>query len=121
MSYAAITPFSHGETLVASKLTQLAANLDAVHDRLGDVGRFFPAAHVRVGVDHDRHALIHRYRWLQFQSDGELVDPANSANTINLNEESEPTTLDLNTVDWLYPGKVYFVRTCTWCREVREL
>jgi len=121
MSYAAITPFAHGETLVASKLTQLAANLDAAHERLGDVGRFFPAAHVRVGVDHDRHALIHRYRWLQFQSDGELVDPANSANTINLNEESEPTTLDLNTVDWLYPGKVYFVRTCTWCREVREL
>lgn len=121
MAYSTPKVWSHGDTVSHTDMQKYSDCLDYIHNILGDALRNFPAAHARPSIDHDHHAMVHRYRWLQFQSDGELVDPANSANTISLNEEAEPTTLDLRTVSWLYPGKVYFVRTCTWCREVRKL
>ncbi len=121
MSYAAITPFVHGETLVASKLTQLAANLDAVHERMGDALYGFPAAHASVGVDHDKAYMVHRYRWFWFQSNGSIVDAADTANTVSITEDTEPTMLDLNTVSWMYPGKLYYVTGVTWCMETRAI
>lgn len=121
MSYVAIAPFAHAETLAAAKLTQLADNLDAIHERTGDVLYGFPAAHAAVGVDNDQAYMVHRYRWFWFQSNGTLVDAADSANTVTLTEDTEPTLLDLNGVSWMYPGKLYYVTGVTWCMETRAI
>ena len=121
MSYAAITPFAHAETLVAAKLTQLADNLDAIHDSMGDALLNWPAANAIPGEDNDLAYMVHRYRWFWFQSNGTLVDAADSANTVTLTEDTEPTLLDLNGVSWMYPGKLYYVTGVTWCMETRAI
>jgi uncharacterized protein YcfL len=116
-----MTPFVHGETLVAARLTQLAANLDAAHDRMGDASLNFPAANAIAGEDNDLAYMVHRYRWFWFKSSGTIVDPANAANTVTLTEDTEPTLMDLNSVSWLYPGKLYQITGVTWCMETTAL
>lgn len=94
---------------------------NAIHAITGDALRAYPAAHVLAGNDHDYHVFVHRYRWLFFQSNGtieDIADPTN--NTQTLTEDTEPTVLDLNTIDWLYPGKLYAVTGCTWAVESRD-
>ena len=121
MSYAAITPFAHADTLVAAPLTQLAANLDAAHERFGDIKLNWPSAHAVAGVDNDQAYMVHRYRWFWFQSNGAIVDAADPTNTTTLTEDTEPTMLDLNSVSWLYPGKLYYITGVTWCMETRAI
>jgi hypothetical protein len=29
--------------------------------------------------------------------------------------------LDLNTIDWMYPGKLYAVTGCTYAQEARKI
>lgn len=117
MAYSPPPIYHHGDTVEQADLRILTDNLDFIRDGL-EPGIFFPAAHVVSGMDNDQHYFVHRHRWLWFQSDGDLVDPANpTVNTISLNEDTEPTLFDLSSVAWLFPGKLYYVETCTWAME----
>lgn len=120
MAYQVPKQFVHGDIPTAADMQKYSDALNAIHDRTGDVLRVFPSAHVLAGNDHDYHVFVHRYRWLYYQSTGtieDIADPTN--NTQTLSEDGEPTLLDLNTIDWLYPGKLYAVTGCTWAMECR--
>lgn len=121
MAYQVPTHFVHGNIPVAADMTKYKDALDAIHAITGDVLKARPSAHALAGVDNDYHVFVHRYRWLKFQSSGTLEDIADPVNnTQTLTEDTEPTTLDLNTVDWMYPGKIYAVTGCTWAQETRD-
>lgn len=121
MAYQVPTEFVHGNIPTGADMNKYKDALDAIHDIAGDVLRAYPAAHVLAGNDHDRHYLIHRYRWLFFQSNGSIVDPADPTNnTVTITEDTEPTLYDLNQIDWLFLGKLYYVDGVTWCVESRD-
>ena len=122
MAYQIPFHFVHGNIPTAAIMNKYSDALNAIHDIVGDVLKAFPSAHVLAGVDNDYHVFVHRYRWLKFQSSGtieDIADPTN--NTQTLTEDTEPTILDLNTIDWLFPGKVYAVTGCTWTQEARSI
>jgi hypothetical protein len=113
--------WSHGDIPTAALMQKYSDAENAIHDITGDRLYARPAAHALAGVDNDYHVFVHRYRWLWFQSNGTLEDIADPANnTQTLTEDTEPTLLDLNTVDWMYPGKIYAVTGCTYAMETRD-
>lgn len=119
MAYSTPPRWTHGDTVADTDMQIYSDDLDALHAVLGDAAVYFPAAHAVPGIDNDQHYFVHRYRWLWFQSDGAIVDPGNpTVNTQTLTEDTEPTLLDLNTIEWLFPGKLYSVEGCTWAQEV---
>ena len=120
MAYQVPTHFVHGNIPVAADMTKYKDALDAIHAITGDVLKARPSAHALAGVDNDIHYFIHRYRWLYFQSSGSIEDPSDATHSITLTEDTEPTVYDLNSVDWLYPGKIYYTNGVTWCAEHRD-
>lgn len=121
MSYQIPKQWAHGDVPTAAFMQKYSDALNAIHDIVGDVLRALPSAHVLAGVDNDYHVFVHRYRWLKYQSTGtieDIADPIN--NTQTLAENGEPTILDLNTIDWLHPGKIYAVTGCTYAQEARD-
>lgn len=121
MAYSTPPHFQHGDIPVAADMNKYSDDLEAIHERMGDAIYAFPAAHALPLEDHDQAYMVHRYRWFWFQSNGTLVDAADSANTVTLTEDTEPTLLDLNGVSWMYPGKLYYVTGVTWCMETRAI
>lgn len=120
MSYAAIASFAHGDTLVAAKLTQLADNLTAVYDRLGDYQQFYPAAQAVAGEDNDQADHTHRYRWLWVSGPATIVDPAGVEDDVSVSADAEPSRFDTQSVAWLTFGKRYRVTGCSWSMETRN-
>lgn len=121
MAYQIPPQWAHGDIPTAVLMQKYSDALNAIHAITGDVLKAFPSAHVLAGVDNDYHVFVHRYRWLRYQSTGtieDIADPTN--NTQTLSEDGEPTILDLNTIDWLFPGKLYAVTGCTWAQEARD-
>ena len=121
MSWSAPPTWAHGDTVSHTDMQIYSDDEEAIHERTGDASWYFLAAHAAVGVDNDQAFMVHRYRWFWFQSNGTLVDAADSANTVTLTEDTEPTLLDLNGVSWMYPGKLYYVTGVTWCMETRAI
>jgi len=121
MSWSTPPTWAHGDTVAHTDMQIYSDDEDAIHARMGDALYGFPAAHASVGVDHDQAYMVHRYRWFWFQSNGSIVDASDSANTVSITEDTEPTMLDLNTVSWMYPGKLYYVTGVTWCMETRAI
>lgn len=121
MSFSAIAPFAHGDTLVAAPLTQLADNLEAVYDRMGDIQLFFPVAAAVAGEDNDMAYFIHRFRWLWVSGPATIEDPAGVEDDVSIGAgDTEPTRYDLKSVSWLYPGKLYRVTGCSYSLETRS-
>lgn len=118
MSYSTPTPFAHGDIPTAADMTIYGDDLDVLHTYIGDVLIAWPAANALPGEDNDHHYFVHRYRWLYFKGSGTLVDSAGVEDDITLSETSEPTLYDLNSVDWMYPGKLYSVDGSTYAMEV---
>lgn len=121
MSYAAITPFAHGDTLIDDPLIQLVANLDAIYAVLGDNQRFYPAAAAVVGEDNDRAYFVHLYRWLWVSGDATIEDPAGVETDVSVSGgDTEPTRFDTRAVSWLTIGKIYRVTGCSYSLETRD-
>ena len=121
MAYSTPPTWAHGDTVSHTNLQIYSDDEEAIHARTGDASRYFLAAHAAVGVDNDQAFMVHRYRWFWFASNGTIVDAADATNTVTLTEDTEPTLLDLNTVSWLYPGKLYYITGVTWCMETRAV
>jgi hypothetical protein len=121
MSYAAITPFAHGNTLIDDPLIQLGANLDAVHAVLGDIQRFYPAGAAVVGEDNDQAYFVHLYRWLWVSGDATIEDVAGVEDSVSVSAgDTEPTRFDTRSVAWLTIGKIYRVTGCSYSMETRD-
>jgi hypothetical protein len=122
MAYQIPKHWTHGNIPTAADMNKYSDALNAIHAIVGDVLMARPSAHALAGVDNDYHVFVHRYRWLKYQSTGsieDIGDPVN--NTQDLAEDGEPTILDLNTIDWMYPGKLYAVTGCTYAQEARKI
>jgi hypothetical protein len=121
MSYSAPPKWTHGDTVSHTNMQIFSDDEDAIYARFGAALRNYPAANAIAGEDNDLAYMVHRYRWFWFKSSGTIVDPANAANTVTLTEDTEPTLMDLNSIDWLYPGKLYQITGVTWCMETTAL
>lgn len=121
MSWSTPPTWAHGDIPTGAQMQIYSDDEEAIHERTGDASWYFLAAHAAVGVDNDQAYMVHRYRWFWFQSNGALVDSADATNTVTLTEDTEPTLLDLNTVSWMYPGKLYYITGVTWCMETRAI
>lgn len=117
MSWSTPPRWAHGETVTDEDMQILSDDEDAIYARTGAALLNFPAANAIAGEDNDLAYMVHRYRWFWFKSSGTIVDPADAANTVTLTEDTEPTLLDLNSVTWMYPGKLYQITGVTWCME----
>lgn len=121
MSWLTPPTWAHGDTVVHTDMQIYSDDEAAIYAKMGSVLLNFPAANAIPLEDNDLAYMVHRYRWFWFKSNGTLVDPANSANTVTLTEDTEPTLLDLHSVSWLYPGKLYQITGVTWCMETRAI
>lgn len=121
MSWSAPKAWAHGDTVAHTDMQTYSDDEDAIHDRMGDVLLNWPSANAIPLEDNDLAYMIHRFRYFWFKSNGTMIDPADSANTVTLTEDEEPTMLDLNSVSWLYPGKLYQITGVTWCMETRAI
>ncbi len=116
-TYAAPHRFAHGDIPTAAQLQTYATALDALHERMGDVLLIYSSANLNSGEDNN-HFFIHRHRYLWFQGNGTLEDPAAGGETLTLSDDDgNPTRYDLDGLGWLVPGKLYYVSDCTWCME----
>jgi len=103
----------------AAQLNELAdqiAMLEAVH---ADVGRQFMAA--EWNSPGSRWIFRHHFRWLLYNSTGQLEDLSGVNAAVSLPDPNDPNeigVLDLNTVTWLAPGMLYRVTGCQWVMEV---
>jgi hypothetical protein len=121
MSWSTPPTWAHGDTVAHTDMQIYSDDENAIYAKMGSVLLNFPSANAIPGEDNDLAYMVHRYRWFWFKSNGTLVDPANSANTVTLTEDTEPTMLDLNSVSWLYPGKLYQITGVTWSMETRAI
>lgn len=117
MAYSTPPQWAHGDTVSHTDMQKYSDSLNAIYAILGDALTSFAIAHAVPAEDNDAQYHVHRNRWLWFLSDGELHDPDDPLNDVTLTEDTEPTVLDLRTIDWLYPGKLYQVTGCTWSME----
>lgn len=114
MSYATIA-FAHGDTLASADIQQLEDNLDAAHDKIGDVLIIYPSAHLVAGTDENHWALRRpgdRYLWIY--GDGSLSVPAiPTINDQELSDTDQPTRFDLDALG-IPIGAILRVSDCTW-------
>jgi hypothetical protein len=60
-------------------------------------------------------SLLRTHRYLHFGSVGNLEDPAGVEDDVSLSEsENGRGTLDLDTIEWLAPGAMFWVSGCSW-------
>lgn len=124
MAYEILPRWEHGNTVAASELQKYSDSLDSIYDITGDyklvsmVGygeENGPYGAVRENSD---LIFLHKYQWLYFQSDGEIVDLSETEDPTSLSESDDALTFfDLDSVPWLSYGQVYRVVGCTWACE----
>ena len=118
-SYSPPHRFAHADIPTAAQLQTYCTALDAIHERMGDKLLIYSSANLLPGEDNN-HFFVHRYRYLWYRGDGTLEDPAPGGATISLSDGDEPTRLDLASIGWLAPGKLYYVSDCVWCQETER-
>jgi hypothetical protein len=111
MSYSETDLFVHGEYPTAAKLNLLIDNqayFNAVLD---------PS--VYGSKDGSRLVFVNRFRYLWFKGTGNIIDLSNSSNTVSISESDTDTMtqFDLDSITWMYRGKIYYVYNCTTALE----
>lgn len=123
--------FAHGEYPTAAKLNALANSLNYLNDTIGggsiNIPVFMNRNHQPGNVDTGEESnlrFFHRYRWFHYrntQANVKLVDGTDSANEFSISDTSgDAKVLDLDTIDWMTPGKPYIVEEISWCTEDYE-
>ena len=125
--YQAPKIWSHGEFPTAAELNKYSNSLGYLYDRIGG-GSIQPAIlynrSLQTTNTNDSNEsgfhFFHKYRWFHYlnsTSGAEITDPAGVGDDVSLGDSGEWTTLDLETVDWMTPGKIYYVKFVTCCAE----
>lgn len=72
-------------------------------------------------LEDDIWRLYHRYRWLLYNSTGELVDLAGAEDPVSLPDPATGYGLkDLDEIPWLAYGQIYKVTGCEFAYERRD-
>lgn len=122
MAYSAPPHWVHGDEPTAALMQPYSDSLEAIHDLVGDAARYYavPWNWEQVDVDFagSDFYLVHKFRWLVYQGDGELVDPSGAGETIVLSGSGASLlAYDLDGVDWLTPGRLYQCKDVVYCLE----
>lgn len=113
MAYERPTQWTHGDI-------PTAAYLNHYSNSLGYLVPFFVSRqfHTKASnsADGTWFALTKKYRWLHYivassKSDGEIEDPGGVQDNVVLSKgDGGWNVLDLDTITWLTPGKLYLVK-----------
>ena len=123
MAYERPKQWDHGDIPVDTDLNRYSNSLNALHP-------FFVARHFLTRKrDNDGEGvyftLRKRYRWFHYivasdNDDGELVDPGGVHDTIVLDKgDGTWQFLDLDSIEWLTPGKLYWVKDISIAMEAK--
>ena len=116
MAYSAPDQWSHGQTVNAAAMNKYSDSLNFLYDNRG--GYIYAACmnyefyDGTVNVDSEMF-MVHQHRYLVFQeftaSAGiEIVDPAGVGTTESVSGNGTNLVIfDLDSVDWMVPGKLY--------------
>jgi hypothetical protein len=115
MAYAVPKRWAQGDEPLAADINKYKDGLDAIHALMGD----HPYNSAVMRGNQPFVMIVHKYRWLIFDSNGTLEDPAGIGETVNITANGW-TTYDLSGVDWLFPGKLYKVDDCQFAWEDYE-
>lgn len=119
MSYQVPPQWEHGDIPIATLMNKYSDALNAIHDSLGDVKKFYLVAAAVAGEDNDAAEHVHRARWLWVSGPATIVDPAAVEDDVSISADEEPTRFDTQSVNWLTFGKRYRVTGCSWSMETR--
>ena len=108
MPYSTPPTWAYLEYPTAAKMNQYKTGLDAIYAQTGTY-TLNVCVCKRVGtVEH--YYFVHQQRWLLYLFGGRIVDPADVGDPVTLSDNGSWQSYDLNSVDWIYPGKLYQVQ-----------
>lgn len=120
MAYTPPEQWSHGDYPTAAKMNKYKDGLDAIYAAFGTYP-INPAVARRISPTQGYY-FLHSHRWLLYRGAGTIEDSAGVGETINLSEAEDMgwTNFDLDTIDWMRPGKLYQVQGVIACLEDYE-
>jgi hypothetical protein len=112
--YSGAPSWSHGESGFLSKINSYATLLSSANATLGVVG--WQVAAIHRPYDHPRWTIYKNRRYLHYMRNGAtpaiIVDPEGEFSATSLTRTTSATpfaTFDLDTLDWLAPGGMFYV------------
>lgn len=118
MAYQVPERWSQGDKPTAAKMNKYSDGQNADHTTLNGEMTAYP---VEADTGSITYLLTHVHRWLVYDDNGTIEDPANSSNVVTLSDPgSNPEYYDLDTISWMTYGKDYFVKDIDWIMEVRD-
>jgi hypothetical protein len=113
--------WTHGEQVTtAAKLNAYATQLNEAQAVLGNVGWQFAAIHRP--WDHPRWGMLKTKRYLHYMRNGglpaTLIDPSGENDDISLSRTSNDAPFavyDLDSIDWLAPGGLFYAHELDVC------
>lgn len=104
--------WQHGDQVTVTRLNGMITAMDEIFAMTRDYG-YLPAT---PGALTGETFTLHRLRrYLHYASNGTLEDPAGVEDDVALSEDADISrgTLDLDTIDWLAPGAMFYVNGCS--------
>jgi hypothetical protein len=131
MAYSVPKQWAHGDTVTHTNMQKYSDDLDAVYAKTGAAKLNYAilgsyAIFDAVNFEDSMYSFIHRKRFLWFRSSGAIVDPLRFADPAGLAGEDDITIsetetdygiYDLDSVNWLVYGALYFVTGVTVALE----
>ena len=102
-----------------------AAQLNAIGDDQVTLNAMYPGATIERMQPHQGSGAIlmlrHQYRWLLYNSTGEIIDAAGAEDPVTINDPATGFGLyDLDSLEWLATGQFYRVNGCEFAYERRD-
>jgi len=126
MAYSKPDQWSHGDVPDATAMNKYSDSIAAIYAVANAVN--MPAQlwsyenYDGTNFADSDYYLVHRYRWLVYRGDGEIVDPAGVGSNVNVSGSGTSIlTYDLDEVSWLTPGKLYQLKDFVFALEDRQL
>jgi hypothetical protein len=112
--------WSQGDYPIAVDLNKYKSGLDAIYAITGSSAVNPAVANRLNGVQ--GYYFVNRLRWLLYidrtgAGAGRIEDPAGIEAAVNLSAKNVWTAFDLQSVDWIYAGKIYQVQAVSACLE----
>ena len=110
--------WAHGDYPTAAKVNKWKTDLDEIHGEVGD-----RAINVPVEI-HDAGTqvwFVHRFRYLHYLADaGVITDPNGAGDAVNIASDGGFAVYDLDGVDWLTYGALYYIDECNAAIEYEQ-
>ena len=127
MAYQVPPRLAHGNTLAVATMQKYSDGLNDIHTALGD--QIYVQAAPLVAMSWSSHkmwfadpitktawlTMVHKMRYLCYQGTGKIESYA--GDTTSLSSQSTFNVFDLESVPWLWYGRLYKITGCTMAME----